>query len=348
MESKHERLTELNPHSKRHEQSRDTGDEASQPDFWRALVKYRWMVAVAVTIGLVTGLGVAFQKPRQYAYSTTIRIGIMIENERPGHIEPTETTLAKLTEIFIPQVLRDYENKHQNSGQRYEIKARNQRNLKWVILQSEGSADEQETYVALQQAVLDLLKQDHHRFTSVSRSDGEAKRTALKDGLEELTAQSKSFSAEMTRLDKDAVLLREEIARIKDTIAGAKQHRQRIEERSLDAIKAMSLLVIGEERLYLVLDRKRDELAEKLVANQRAQVYQRQLMAGLEAHLSYIQETDAIAPPMRSLRPVGPGRSIIVILATLLGLLVGIFSVFFIELVSKSRVRTRRSAANSL
>ena len=341
MEFKHEQLTALDPHSKRHEQSRRAVNVASQSDFWLALIKYQWLVAVAVTIGLVTGLGAAFQKPEQYTYSTTIRIGTVIQNERPGHIETAETTLAKLTEIFIPQVLRDYETKHSNSGRRYEIKARNQRNLKWIVLQSEGSADEQEIYIVLQQAVLDLLKQDHHRFTRVSRNDIKAKRIELEKDLEELITKSKLLSSEMKRLDNDAVLLRKEIAGIKETITGAIQYRKQIEEGSPDVIKAMSLLVIGEERLYLNLDRKRDDLTENLAANQRAQTYQRQLMAGLETQLSYIQETDAITSPMRSLHPVGPSRSIIVVLTTLLGLLIGIFSVYLIDLVSKSRVRTK-------
>ncbi len=82
------------------------------------------------------------------------------------------------------------------------------------------------------------------------------------------------------------------------------------------------------------------EKINKLVADhQRTVENQRQLVQALEVRINSIKETRALIEPVRSLNPVGHSGKLILALAVIFGLMLGIFSAFFLEFLSKARQR---------
>jgi LPS O-antigen subunit length determinant protein (WzzB/FepE family) len=61
----------------------------------------------------------------------------------------------------------------------------------------------------------------------------------------------------------------------------------------------------------------------------------------LEAELESVEPTGILVVARKSAKPEGPARSLIIVLAGLLGLMAGIFSAFFAEFVSTVKARMR-------
>ena len=59
------------------------------------------------------------------------------------------------------------------------------------------------------------------------------------------------------------------------------------------------------------------------------------------AQLAMLNNTRVILPPMKSLEPIGSGRLIIVIIASVSGLFIGVFTAFFAEFAAKVKERNK-------
>jgi LPS O-antigen subunit length determinant protein (WzzB/FepE family) len=101
------------------------------------------------------------------------------------------------------------------------------------------------------------------------------------------------------------------------------------------------LLAEIDERLHIETADTQDAIKKELADNQRAQRAQQDNIAKLEIQLANLRETSALQPPMRSLKPVGPGKTLIILLSLVLGLMLGVFAAFFAEFLSKVRGQTK-------
>lgn len=87
-----------------------------------------------------------------------------------------------------------------------------------------------------------------------------------------------------------------------------------------------------------------EERLTKLSADTRRNMErQQQTIQQIKAQLENINPTHAIAPPMQSLVPTGPGKALIIILSLVVGLMLGIFAAFFASFLDKVN---RQSTAN--
>lgn len=101
-------------------------------------------------------------------------------------------------------------------------------------------------------------------------------------------------------------------------------------------------LVADHERSILTQEPQvaaiREQLNKLSADNERSIARQRQEVSELETQIRNLKETHAIVPPMRSMDPVGSGKSVVVAIAAILGLMVGVFAAFFLEFLGKVRV----------
>jgi len=92
---------------------------------------------------------------------------------------------------------------------------------------------------------------------------------------------------------------------------------------------------------------KLEENLTKLSADFRRSVKrQQQTITRIEAQLNNLQATRAIAPPMQSLQPVGPGKSLVLVLSLVLGLMLGVFAAFFTSFLSKVKQQKMATSPN--
>ncbi len=91
---------------------------------------------------------------------------------------------------------------------------------------------------------------------------------------------------------------------------------------------------------------KLEENLTKLSADFRRSIErQQQTITQIEAQLNNLNATRAIAPPMQSLQPTGPGKNLVIVLSLVLGLMAGIFVAFFVSFLTK--VKQHKMAAST-
>lgn len=99
------------------------------------------------------------------------------------------------------------------------------------------------------------------------------------------------------------------------------------------------------QNLDIQIERTKLELDVLDTTKENADEKERLLKSDLrvsEASLANLQSTREIMEPMKSTKPVGVSRKIVVVSATIVGLFIGIFAAFMVEFISKIRERTEK------
>ena len=181
--------------------------------------------------------------------------------------------------------------------------------------------------------------------------------------------------ANKTGLTEIKNLLTEQISRIEENLKLSYVKRNVAISEVDDAAKAMTFLTLNSEiqqnenrlstlreRLYVDLDSKKKLLESQLAENQRArrlqvtkveeaksqltqlqaqrlseQEQQRNTIAAAENKINLYRDTRALNLAVRSLKSVGTGKSLILVLAGMLGLMGGVMLAFFAEFMTKVR-----------
>jgi capsular polysaccharide biosynthesis protein len=323
-------------------------DEINLVDLWLVLVKRKLILAGVVVASAVAALLYVVVVPPSYQYSTSIEIGTRLNGTELSVMESPETVLAKVKESYIPLAQQDYLDQHPESKSVIKIDTRVPKGSQIIVLSSKGADADGDIHKALQQSVVDTLKKDHGRIVDVLRKETEilqhqavAKLEELKDGNELIMARSK-------RLNDFAVLLAKQAEEARKDLLQVKNNRQKAVREATNEVKAMTLLMLDseirnyrellaeiDERLHIETANSQDAIKKDLADNQRAQEAQQDDIAKLEIQLANLRETRALQPPMRSLEPVGPGKTLIILLSLVLGLMLGVFAAFFAEFLSR-------------
>jgi hypothetical protein len=148
-------------------------DEISLVDLWLVLVRRRAMFVAVAALCLVAGLLYAIAMPRSYQYSTSIEIGSRHDGASIELVESPETLLPKINESNIPLARQQYLLAHPELQAVPDMDARIPKGSQIIVLGSKGAETESEMHVALQQAVVDMVKKDHGRMIDVLRKESE-------------------------------------------------------------------------------------------------------------------------------------------------------------------------------
>lgn len=325
-------------------------DEINLVDLWLVLVRRRVVFATVAILCVVAGLLYALVVPRDYQFSTSIEIGSRLDGSDVSLVEPPETLLAKVNESYIPLARQRYLLAHPDIEDVPKIDARIPKGSQIIVLNSKGPESESAIHETLQQAVVDMVKKDHGRIIDVMRKESEIRQQRATAKLEELKDEASLLQAREKRLSDTTTLLAKQASEARADLQRAQSNRQRATGAAKDAAQAMTLLMLDseiqshrqrlaklDERLQIEMADNQDELTKALADNRRAQADQQNNIAKLNIQLANLRETRALLPPMRSTEPAGPGRSVIVLLALLLGLMLGVFAAFVVEFLAKAR-----------
>ena len=201
----------------------------------------------------------------------------------------------------------------------------------------------------LKQQVTDLESQINSSLTQRKRAIG--------------NMQSESAAMAMLLIDNGIKQNRTRLAALQERLfIGQQNLRQELEEKIATNLRSqniqnklidktnseLSRLDIGNQR---ALQRHQPEIGKleekltKLSADTRRSIERQQhTITQIEAQLDNLKATRAIAPPMQSLQPVGPGKNLIIILSLVLGLMLGVFAAFFASFLHK--VKQQKMVAN--
>lgn len=350
-------LEVMSPHLTRADQT----DEISLVDLALVVWRHRRAALATMLTFVVLGIAAALWLPKKYAYTTTIEIGVHIEDDKTVPIERPDTTLAKIRESYIPLARQHYLEAHADESRIFKVEARipeRQQGSQLIVLESTAAARDAPAYQEIQQQVVQEVVADHSRVFNVVRSGIElAKQRAVAD-LDVLKDGEQFLLAEQKRTEQSADLLKQQIADTTALIEAARKNRASAVREATDEARAMTLLMLDsevqqnrtrlatlDERLQVGLAQRRDRLNNQLRENQRKQAIQEAEVQRLAQRLENLLETRAVVAAMQSHEPVGISRSMIAILSVFLGGLMALLVVFGLEF--RARVRAALGGAAS-
>lgn len=325
-------------------------DEINLVDLWLVLLRHRTLMAAVTAVCLLAGLLFALLVPPKFQYSTSIELGTRIDGANVSVIESPETLLAKIQESYIPLARQQYLSKHSTTGGVPKIEARVPKGSQIIVLSSKGSESRGADHKSVQQAVVDMVQQDHDRIVNVLRKETEILQNKAVAKLEELKDAATLIRAREKRLNDISTLLSSQAKDVRSDLERAKADRARAIKQTKDESRALTLMMLDsgmqqyrqrlaeiDERLKIKVVDSRDALAKKLADNRRAQTSQQDTISKLKIQLANLRETRALMPPMRSPEPTGPGTALVVLLSLVLGLMLAVFAAFFAEFLAKVR-----------
>lgn len=323
-------------------------DEISLVDLWLTLVKRKSLVLGITAFALAAGTALAFLKPPQYEYRTSIEIGSRIMADKSVAIEQPTNTLAKIQESYIPAVLLAHG--RANEGDVLEIKARTPKNSEIVILTAKGTEEEGGTFTTLLNEIIERLKNDHQRIISTLKAELDIRRRNLENQLASLDDQAELIEADKVRLKERAELIKAQIADLQRLVESTEAQYKRAVAKPGNEANAMTLLLLDsevratrskladlQEKLQIVLARDADQLAKQTADILRKQSEIKDQIAKVELEMTNFHETRAVVQPMQSLEPVGVGKKAILALALFGGLFMGVFAAFIADFLAKAK-----------
>ncbi len=326
-------------------------DEISLIDIWLVLYRRRWLVTAIIAVVVAGGLAYAFLIPPRYAYTTTIEIGTRIVNNLLVPIESQESVRAKIIESYVPYVIQQYQSKEANIIGGYGITVSAPKDSQIVVLSSKGVVQDETVYKQLHSMVVERIRDDHNRVSSVLRKGIEAQVAERERKVSALQEQKRLLDAQFKRIDEERVLLSGEIEQINTLADESERQRAKAVMEISDSAKAMTLLMLSEQvrqtysrladlkkRMMIDLPNKRDEFEKAFYDNLLAQADQRAEAEQMRLSLANMLDTRTVAPSLRLPDPVGPGKAVVVVLSLVVGLLLAVVLAFFIEFLSKVKL----------
>ena len=325
-------------------------DEINLVDLWLVLARHRTLIIVVTGLCLLAGLLFALLVPPKFQYTTSIELGTRLSGGNVSVIESPETVLAKIQESYIPLARQQYLTQHPEMGNVPKIDARVPKGSQIIVLSSKGPESADVDHKSVQQAVVDMVQQDHDRIVNVLRKETEIQQNKAVAKLEELKDAATLIQAREKRLGDISTLLAKQAKEVRSDLARAKSDRAKAIKQTKDESRALTLMMLDsgmqqyrqrlakiDERLKVKLVDSRDALTKQLADNRRAQTGQQDVIAKLKIQLANLRETRALMPPMRSPEATGPGSALVVLLSLVLGLMLGVFAAFFAEFLVKVR-----------
>jgi hypothetical protein len=331
-----------------------SAEEVNLIDLWLALLRHKRLIAAVFSMTVALGIIVAFQESHSYTYTTTIQIARGAE----GQLEEPETLLAKLNESYIPYVMQ------QNFGsapgaKRFKIEAKIPRDSRIILIESKGPDTDQELHIKLHSQILDRLAQDHDPEVDLVKLTMENELNRTRNQLDKLKDEAVLLQSQGKRLDEQELLLKDQLKGLEKLIDSSEANRNKAVAEVEGEAKAMTLMLIDnetnkymdradeiKERLLLGLSDDRDKLKNDLADNLRNQTELQEKLQELQAKIVNIRYTRSILPTIRSTEPDGIGKRDVIVLATVLGLLLGVFTAFMAEFLSKVRKRLNEQSSS--
>ena len=237
----------------------DNSDEIDLVDLWLMLARHKVLILLSIVVLTGAGIGAAFLMTEKYSFSTSIDVGRIFSEGSGGQdgnvelIEPVDTTLAKLTESYIPMVQGRYVAANQLDKAGVNVSVSIPKGSHLLVLQSRGPLDAHSVHKEVHEAIIAALQEDHRQLTD-----------ELKKRLETTLAKASLRLAELEDPRLFAVKERE----LSDRIDAGKRHLTTLSEKR--GMISTSIKEIA--KLKTILEDERKKIQETLEKNMTARI----------------------------------------------------------------------------
>lgn len=332
----------------------DRDDEISLIDLWIILLRRKWVVAGALLLCVLLGLGWVLAKPPGFEYETTIQIGEVFSNGTLQPIEPVTSVLAKIQETYIPlartRLLRG------DALGAFKLAARSPQGSTLIVVSGEGSPAQENTYLGLLQDVVQQIQADLSPRFKAARQVTERDRESTEARLQQLVAEAKLSQGQFERLDSWTQTVERRLQIVHSDLQTLRGQRNALLKHDSAETTDVRLIVLNgdirtlqdtaadlQEQLGKWIPAQRDDILSRLKQNQVDQNTQQLHMQEIEARAAALQPTRAVLVPQRLPEPIGTGAVVILALTGVLGLVLGVFAAFFTEFLARANAVMKAS-----
>lgn len=329
------------------------GESFSLIDYILVLLK-RWKTFSFIVV-LFLVMGVFYWKTLpspQFPYATSIEIGSQADGTL---IEDSDTINSKLTEAYIPAVVKEQSVKNGYEETRYGVRVDISKKGGVLTFKTYSGKDDESNIVAIHQGIVNLLIKDQAQKGELIKKDLEKQKFRAELALESLKEDEKLFRGKRELVEINTALVKRQIDTVSETIHSLEKDRLTAfssvsNQQEVSQSLATSLLLIDnsllqyreqlqklEQQLYIDIQNKNSELDKEEANVKRAQQEQAQTIKDFEFRLQNLQGTHLLSSPLRLFRE--PKKDLMQIIAIFgaVGIFLGLFMAALVELVVRAR-----------
>ncbi len=288
-------------------------DESTFSDLLVCVLNHRRSAALALVLGFLATAAFVVLMPVRHELSTVIEIGRVGDNA----VESADTVLNKVSQAYAQPAVRTVIERHPEFTFVPEVKSSNPKGSSLVVLTSVTTAYNEDVYREIHNEVVQRLVNDHLRVLTQIRKRLELDLNQALGKAEDIGDQLKTLSIQVTTMDEEKKLVRRQLDQISKQIDQAQTNRQSAGQNVDNQAKALTLLMVDnqlqadrnrqsvlEERMVVGEVNEARRLEQQIADTKREQSVQNDRISGVRAAIANFQETRAVVPPQRSLKPV--------------------------------------------
>lgn len=340
-------------------------DEISLYEIYLILKRKRTLILSATVLCAFVAGAYSFIKPTNYTYQACAQIGIMNRDNsgQPVFIESPQSAIAQLNNAYIPSVVDTFATKQKKSKfNTAYFKTFTPKDSSMVCIKTNAPKSIGGIVTNIQNASLQRLVENNSRLAAVSMASAEtnlkesqATAQTLSSKISNVIDQEHAVSGELSLLKtKDAVLqnqggrISQEISRMHPLADKASkavhnnataltmmiqnnqvaQERQQLFNLEMERSVALPKEQIGLLNQMNTLKRQETNLNAQIAANSAQIELDR-------ASIKALQTTHIVRPSSPSIKPVGPGKAIFIVLGALVGLMLSVFYALLANAITK-------------
>jgi uncharacterized protein involved in exopolysaccharide biosynthesis len=344
----------MNEDRKISEESQKKGyyeDEIELIDILRVIWKWKYFImAGTITCGLIAAI-ISFNVSKVYSINMVLRPGILNVREEGKniYIDSSQNIKALIDSGTFNNVILNYlhEMKMENIPEKLKFKVTIPNDTDTIKVEYE--TDDIKLGMAIQKHLSKLLLENYIDLITYYKNDYDKKLMSLKSESEYIKATILSKKRNVKNIEKRIEELNSEIKLIKKNTTNLIKERDKLISKNPKENNILSALVYSniiqqnlglsnnyQNEINSYKKQKEDEIQDiDKSENQIAKKFNE--IKNLEFKKDNIQNIQFLKPATTSLYPVKPKKTLIIILATFLGLFLMLFLSFFLEYVSRNK-----------
>ena len=340
-------------------------DEISFYEIYLILKRKRILILSVTALCAFVAGAYSLIKPTNYTYQACAQMGVIGRDNlgQPIFIDSPQSAIAQLNNAYIPSVVDTFVHKAKKlKFNTVDFKTFNPKDSSMVCIKTNAPKFLGGSVTKIQNASLQRLAENNSRLAAVSMASAEtnlkesqATAQTLSSRISNVIDQERAVSGELSLLKtKDAVLqnqsgsISQEISRMRPLVQKASndvhdnataltmmiqnnqvaQERQQLFNLEMERSVALPKEQIGLLNQMNTLKRQETNLDAQIAAN-TAQIELD------KASIKALQTTHIVRPSSPSIKPVGPGKAVFIVLGALVGLMLSVFYALLANAVTK-------------
>lgn len=291
-------------------------DEISLVDLVRVLLRRKAWIIGTFLVCVLGALAFALSKERQYTYTTSILIG---EFGLDKYVADAKGTKSVLEKRIVPVVEREFVDKREIATIPFKTAVSADEGNNFVNLQSEAPEDGQSLVAEFHRVMAGALTSDHNEKLSLLEKESSIRLENLRVALATEEQQLKSLQQLLANSTKAM-----DQATGAGEVSASSQGADGGMEATLNSSSNTLTFLLSQMQLTEQLSKR-----ENRINQLRGDIDSEELKR------SWIKPTRVVDVATASISPTGTGKSLIVVLGAVLGMMLGVFAAFIVEFVGR-------------